>query len=119
MHRVVGVDAHATVDVNDGVGHAMSGIGGPEGCGGDLGVGRQVLAESPRRLCQSQPQSLDVDVAVRQPLSYGLEAADRAVELLTRACILGGQLESAVQDAELKRAAAQYVQYGDPADHVL
>src|ERR1700744_1798742 len=119
VDRVVGVDADAAVDVNDAVYHPMPGISRPE-CGGrDLGVGGQILAESPRRLGKCQPQALDVDVGVRQPLPDRLEAADRAVELLAGLGVFSGQLQSAFQHAELERAVAQYVQGLDPVDHLL
>src|SRR3984893_4025823 len=119
VHRVVGVDADAAVDVNDAVRHPMPGISCPECGGGDLGVGRQILAESPRRLGQCQSQPLDVDVAVRQPLADRLEAADRAVELFTGLCVFGGQLQPSLEHAELERAAAQNIQRPDPVDDIL
>src|SRR5882757_2217793 len=119
VHRVVGIDADAAVDVNDAVRHPMPGISGPERRGGDLGVGGQILAESPRRLGKCQPQALDVDVAVRQPLPDRLEAADRAVELLTGLCVFGGQLQSSFQHAELERAVAQYAQRCYPVDDLV
>ena len=77
-------------------------------------LGGKVLGQPPRRLCQRQPQRLDVDVAVGQPLTNRLEAADRAVELLTLAGVFGGQLQRALQDAELKSAAAQGGMRGQP-----
>ena len=66
-----------------------------------------------------QPQALDVDVAVRQPLSHCLEAADRTVELFTRSRVFGGQLQPAFEHAELKCCVAQHAQRRDPADHVV
>src|SRR3984885_2256986 len=119
VHRVVGVDADAAVDVNNAVCHPMPGISRPE-CGGrDLGVGRQTLAESPRRLGKCQPQALGADGGAPQPLPDRLKAADRAVELLAGLCVFSGQLQSAFQHAELERAVAQYVQRLDPVDHLV
>ena len=119
VHRVVGVDADAAMDVNDAVCHPMPGISRPECGGGDLGVGGQILAESPRRLGKCQPQALDVDVAVRQPLPDRLEAADRAVELFTGLCVFSGQLQSSLEHAELERAVAQDIQRLDPVDDLV
>src|SRR5581483_7084527 len=73
MHRMVGVNADTAVDVNNGVRHPMSCVSGPECRGGDLGVTRKILAEPPGGLGQGEPQPLDIDVAVRQPLPHRLE----------------------------------------------
>ena len=73
----------------------------------DLDVGGQVLGQPPRGLGQRQPQALDVDVAVGQSRRDGLEAADRPVELLALAGVLRGELQRALEHAELKGAAAQ------------
>ena len=81
----------------------------------DVDVGRQVLGQPPRRLRHRQPQALDVDVAVGQSRRDGLEAADRPVELLALAGVLGGELQRALEHAELKCAAAQGAMGGQPA----
>ena len=107
VHRMVGVDADAAVHVHRGVGDTVPRLCGPERGRVDVDLGGQTLGQFPCRLRDGQAQRLDVDVAVGQPRRDGLEAADRTVELLTFARILGGEFECALEDAELKRAAAQ------------
>ena len=75
--------------------------------------------EPPRRLGQRQAQTLDVDVAVGQSLRDGLEAADRPVELLAFARVLGGEFKRALEDTELKRGAAQRAQGAQPSDDLF
>src|SRR5438093_1089331 len=97
----------------------MSGVGRPECRGSHLGVGGQILAQSPCGLGQCQAQSFDVDVAVRQPLPDRLKAADRTVKLLTSTRVFSGQLQAPVQYPELKRAATQRSKRGNPGDRVV
>ena len=116
VHRVIGVDADAAVHVHDGVCHSVPGVGGPERRGGHVDFGGEIFGDPPGRLGQRQPQPLDVDIPVGQPLSHRLEAADRAIELLTGAGILGRHLQSALEHPELKRAAAQRGNRAEPGD---
>src|SRR5208337_2896133 len=85
VRRVIGVHADTAVHVDNGVRHPMPGIGGPERRAGHVDLGRDVLGDLPGRLGESEPQTLDVDVAVGQSLPHRLEAADWTVELLTGA----------------------------------
>src|SRR3984885_1811846 len=119
VYRVVGVDADAAVNVNDAVRHSMPGISRPECGGGHLGVGGQILAESPRRLGKCQPRPLALDVPAGEPLPDRLEAADRAVELFTGLCVFSGQLQSSLEYAKLERAVAQDTQRPDPVDQLV
>ena len=85
----------------------MPGVGGPERRRRHVDVGRDFLGDFPGRLCQRQPQRLDVDESVREPLRHRLETADRPVELFTGAGVVGGESQSAIENAELLCGAAQ------------
>ena len=106
--RVVDVDADAAVDVHGGVRDPVSRPRRPRTRRWRTSMSAGRPSPSRHAACaQRQPQTLDVDVAVGQPLRHGLEAADRPVELLALAGVLGGQFEAAVEHAELIGAAPE------------
>src|SRR6266566_4074078 len=82
VQPVTGVDAHAAVDMDRGVRDPVAGLGRPELGGRDLLVTRQAGLEPPGGLPHRQPDRLDVDVGVGQPLRHRLERPDRPAELL-------------------------------------
>ena len=118
MHRVVHVDAHATVDVHRGVRDPVAGLGGPEGGRGHLHVSGQILGQPPGRLLECQSQTFYLDVVIGQPLPDSLEATDRAAELLAGSGVLGGEFQCPLQHAELVGGQAQRPVGAQPRQHV-
>ena len=118
VHLVVDVDPDSAVNVHGGVGDAVAGLGRPERAVATSTIGGQVLRKPPGCLYQRQSQTLDVDVVVGQPRRDGLEAADRPVELLAGAGVLGRQLERALEHAELEGGQSQRLVGGQPRQHI-
>src|SRR5215471_4124774 len=106
VQQVTGVDAYSAVDVDRGVRDPVAAIGGPEFRRGDLLFAQQARLEPPRCLPHRQPDRLDVDVGVGQPLRDCLERPDRPAELLAVPRVLGGQLERPLGDAQLEGAGS-------------
>jgi hypothetical protein len=77
---------------------------GPELSRRDLRLRRQARLKPPGRLPQGQPDRLDIDIGVREPLGYRLERPDRPAELLAGLGVLGGQLKRPLGDSKLERA---------------
>src|SRR6266567_8857615 len=115
VQPVTGVDAHAAMDMDRGVRDPVAGLGRPELGGRDRLVTRQAGLEPPGGLPHRQPDRLDVDVGVGQPLRHRLERPDRPAELLPGPGVLGGQLERPLSDAELERADPDGGTGGEPA----
>jgi hypothetical protein len=63
-------------------------------------VGGEILRQPPCRLGHRQPQTLDVDVPVRQARRDRLEAADRPVELFALTRVDRRELQCALEHAE-------------------
>ena len=116
MEGVVDVDADAAVQVLRGIHDAVRGLRRPELRDRHLGRGREAGREPPRRLPRGQADRLDVDVGVRGTLVHGLEARDRAVELLAARRVLRGQPERPLGHAELHRRESDERALDEPAD---
>ena len=92
MHQMIHVDADAAVDVDGGVGDAVSRFGRPEGRGRDFHGGRGGLRTAARPACVKVRRRPLMSIIIGQALRDGLEAADRTVELFAGAGVFGGQL---------------------------
>jgi tetratricopeptide (TPR) repeat protein/transcriptional regulator with XRE-family HTH domain len=112
------VDAYPAVHVDGGVRDPVTAVGGPELRGRDLGLGGQAGFQPPRGLPHGQPDRLDVDVSVGQPLRHGLERADGPAEGLAALGVLGGLLERPLGHAELQRAEPGRRPVEQPGKHL-
>src|SRR5271168_1492887 len=89
MQGIGGVDPDPAVHVLGGGGDSGAGLGGPELRDACRPVRGTSLCDQPGRMPGGPPDRLGVDESVGHPLLHGLEAADRAAELLTPGGVFG------------------------------
>ena len=108
MHRVVGVDAHAAVDVRGAMHDALSAVGGPPLGDQHRRCRDPIPREQPGGLPQCHPHRLEVDVAVGELMVDGLEGRQRTAELLAAVEVRDGLRDCTGADArsELRPSAS-------------
>ena len=118
MHRVVAVDAHATVQVLRRRDDALARLRHPELRQRHLALRGQAGCDPPAGLERRQPNPLHVDEGIGRTVSHGLEHRDRLVELLALLGVLGGHAKRRIADAEAERAQCRRgAQSGPLEDH--